>query len=193
MLNFRKQMKEQQSNTYHDFAELSRQCQEKWSSTLKHENSKYLEQVNSTLQGTMKKWITLEREGRKEGGTQRHLSSSHHHCRHSPWTTLPSWRKRTQNGQWWKSPRRQKRWNPCLLIWTKFPMQRSLCLCRQSTLKHGRPTPIYVRAGWEISWNRENTVYNNKSSFNWLSGPGEFYFQSTIGCYAKVVSGGIQV
>lgn len=117
----------------------------------------------------------------------------HHNCRHSPWTTLPSWRKRTQNGQWWKSPRRQKRWNPCLLIWTKFPMQRSLCLCRQSTLKHGRPTPIYVRAGWEISWNRENTVYNNKSSFNWLSGPGEFYFQSTIGCYAKVVSGGIQV
>lgn len=48
-------MKEQQSNTYDDFAELSRKCPEIWSSTLKHENSKYLEQVNSTLQGTMKK------------------------------------------------------------------------------------------------------------------------------------------
>ncbi|XP_032746367.1 high mobility group protein B4-like [Rattus rattus] len=41
MMDFKNQMKEQQSNTYYDFTEFSRKCSEKWRTISKKEKKKY--------------------------------------------------------------------------------------------------------------------------------------------------------
>lgn len=40
---------------------------------------------------------SIKKRRKKGRRYTKHLSTPHHHCRHSPWTMLPRWRKRTQN------------------------------------------------------------------------------------------------
>lgn len=176
MGNFRKQIKDWQPNTYQDFAEFSGKYSDKWRSISKKEKSNCEALAHSTKISTRIKWgITEEREGREEGGMQTHLRSPHPFSCSSLWTTLASWRKSTQTGHWWRWPRKQERCGPCLLMWTKFSKKRMLCYWGQSTSMSGRPTAPNARTGRETSWDRASTVWNNKTSFNWISGPGFFY------------------